>query len=26
VPAHARLHAEATGPYRVFHWFVLQPD
>jgi hypothetical protein len=20
------LHTEATGPYRVFHWFVLQPD
>ena len=24
--AHARVHAEATGPYRVFHWFVLQPE
>ncbi len=20
------LHTEATGPYRVFHWFVLQPE
>jgi len=24
--AHARLHTEASGPYRAFHWFVLQPD
>lgn len=32
VPAHAlrtrevELRTEATGAYRVFHWFVLQPD
>jgi hypothetical protein len=24
--SHARLHTEASGPYRAFHWFVLQPD
>jgi hypothetical protein len=22
----AELHTEANGPYRAFHWFVLQPD
>lgn len=22
----AEVHTEATGPYRAFHWFVLQPD
>jgi len=32
LPAHAfrtadvELHSEADGIYRVFHWFVLQPD
>ena len=20
------VHTEASGPYRVFHWFVLQPE
>ena len=24
--AEAELRTEATGPYRVFHWFVLQPE
>jgi hypothetical protein len=23
---HVELHTEASGPYRVFHWFVLQPE
>jgi hypothetical protein len=22
----AEIHTEANGPYRVFHWFVMQPD
>ena len=22
----AEIHTEATGPYRVFHWFVMQPE
>ena len=24
--AEVEVHTEATGPYRVFHWFVLQPE
>ncbi|HEX3759407.1 MAG TPA: hypothetical protein VHW23_11910, partial [Kofleriaceae bacterium] len=26
LPAQARLHGEASAPYRAFHWFVLQPE